>query len=103
MKGTISQPIVAFCILCVVLVITTLVGMKRPGASSVLASSPAPVAQQSGPASQWEYQTMLARSPEELVAQANQGGTQSWEMVSAVHVLNTNRYQWVGFFKRLKR
>jgi hypothetical protein len=101
-KGTIFQPVAAFLVLCVVLVITTLVGMKRPGASSVLASSSAPVAQ-SGPASQWEYQTMGAKSPEELVAQANQGGTQSWEMVSAVHVLNTNRYQWVGFFKRLKR
>jgi hypothetical protein len=102
-KGTISQPVAAFLVFCVVLVITTLVGMKKPGASSIQAASHAPVAQQSGPASQWEYQTMVARSPEELVAQANQGGTQSWEMVSAVHVLNTNRYQWVGFFKRLKR
>ena len=43
---------------------------------------------------------MVAKSPEELAAQANRGGTDSWEMVSAVHVLNTNRYQWVGFFKR---
>ncbi|HZI58873.1 MAG TPA: hypothetical protein VFF39_18970 [Verrucomicrobiae bacterium] len=103
MKGTISQPVAAFLVFCVVLVITTLVGMKKPGASSIQAASHAPVAQQSGPASQWEYQTMVARSPEELAAQANQGGTQSWEMVSAVHVLNTNRYQWVGFFKRLKR
>jgi hypothetical protein len=46
---------------------------------------------------------MVAKSPEVLVTQANQGGTQSWELVSAVHVLNTDRYQWVGFFKRLKR
>jgi hypothetical protein len=67
------------------------------------ASSPMPVAAQAGTTSQWEYQTMVAKTPEELAAQANRGGTDSWEMVSAVHVLNTNRYQWVGFFKRLKR
>ena len=66
------------------------------------ASSPTP-AQQAETTSRWEYQTMVAKSPEELAAQANRGGTDSWEMVSAVHVLNTNRYQWVGFFKRLKR
>jgi len=60
------------------------------------------VSQSSEPA-HWEYQTMVAKSPEALVTQANQGGTQSWELVSAVHVLNTDRYQWVGFFKRLKR
>jgi hypothetical protein len=46
---------------------------------------------------------MVAKSPEALVPQANQGGTQSWELVSAVHVLNTNRYEWVGFFQRPKR
>lgn len=66
-------------------------------------ASPAPVAQQAGPAPHWEYQIKAAQSPEALVAEANQGGGESWEMVSAVHVLNTNRYQWVGFFKRLKQ
>lgn len=86
-----------FLVLSAALLVMTL-AFKRSEASS-----PAPVAPQSASTSQWEYQTMVAKSPEELAAQANRGGTDSWEMVSAVHVLNTNRYQWVGFFKRLKR
>src|SRR5262245_55623530 len=66
-------------------------------------ASPASATQQAEPVSHWEYQIKVAKSPEALVAEANQGGGESWEMVSAVHVLNTNRYQWVGFFKRLKQ
>jgi hypothetical protein len=86
-----------FLVLSAALLVMTL-ALKRSEASS-----PGPVAAQAETTSQWEYQTMAAQSPEELAAQANRGGAQSWEMVSAVHVLNTNRYQWVGFFKRLKR
>ena len=89
----------AIFLFCAALLVMTL-ALNRSGASSTIAS--ASVAQSSEPA-QWEYQTMVAKSPEALIMQANQGGTQSWELVSAVHVLNTDRYQWVGFFKRLKR
>jgi hypothetical protein len=74
--------------------------LNKSDASPAIAS--ATVAPSSEPA-HWEYQTMVAKSPEALVTQANQGGSQSWELVSTVHVLNTDRYQWVGFFKRLKR
>ena len=99
---TISRSAVIFLVLSAALLVVT-VALQRSEAFPALASSPAPRAPQAGPISQWEYQTMVAKSPEELVGQANRGGTDSWEMVSAVHVLNTNRYQWVGFFKRLKR
>jgi hypothetical protein len=93
-----TPPTVAvFLVLSAALLAVTLTQKKSE------VSSPAPNAAQAETTSQWEYQTMVAKSPEELVVQANRGGTDSWEMVSAVHVLNTNRYQWVGFFKRLKR
>ena len=93
---TIPRTAAVLFVLSALLVMT--LALKRSEASS---SAPAPV--QAETTSQWEYQTMVAKSPEELAAEANRGGTDSWEMVSAVHVLNTNRYQWVGFFKRLKR
>jgi len=93
----ISRTAAAFLVLSAALLVMTL-ALKRSEASS-----PASAATQVETTAQWEYQTMVAKSPEELAAQANRGGTDSWEMVSAVHVLNTNRYQWVGFFKRLKK
>ena len=91
-----STAVFLFCAALLVMTST----LNSSDASPTIAS--ASVAQSSEPA-HWEYQTMVAKSPEALVTQANQGGAQSWEMVSAVHVLNTDRYQWVGFFKRLKR
>lgn len=93
----IPRTVAVFLVLSAALLVMTLT-LKRSEASS-----PAPGVAQAEITSQWEYQTMVAKTPDELVAQANRGGTDSWEMVSTVHVLNTNRYQWVGFFKRLKR
>jgi hypothetical protein len=101
MKQMFSGLAATFLVLCLVLFSMTLA--TRPSAASLArASSVAPYAQNQ-PASQWECQTMVAKSPEALAALANQGAAHSWELVSAVHVLNTNRYQWVGFFKRLKQ
>jgi hypothetical protein len=77
--------------------------LKKSEASSVADASAGPLAQPSQTGPRWEYQSMAAKSPDELVAGANQGGAESWELVSTVHVLNTKQYQWVGFFKRLKR
>ena len=97
MRKIIPGTLAVFLVLSAALLATTLTLKKSE------ASSPAANAAQAETTSQWEYQTMVAKSPEELAAQANRGGSDSWEMVSAVHVLNTSRYQWVGFFKRLKR
>ena len=97
MRKMIPRTVAVFLVLSAALLAMTLTLKKSE------AYSHAPNAPDDQTMSQWEYQTMVAKSPEELVAQANRGGTDSWEMVSAVHVLNTNRYQWVGFFKRLKR
>jgi hypothetical protein len=93
----IPRTVAVFLVLSAALLAMTLTLKKSE------ASSPARNAPQAETTAQWEYQIMVAKSPEELVAQANRAGTDSWEMVSSVHVLNTNRYQWAGFFKRLKR
>ena len=91
-----SDPKAVTLILVVALATMTLAFTRSQAAST--ADAP-----QTEMSSRWEYQSITAKSPEELAAQANQGGSDSWEMVSAVHVLNTNRYQWVGFFKRPKK
>ena len=101
MKSLFSRPAAAFLVPCTLLALALV--LTRVDTSHVRASANAPAAQQSAAPARWEYQTLAAKSPEALVALANQGGADSWELVSAVHVLNTNQYQWVGFFKRVKR
>jgi len=77
--------------------------MKVSQAPPAAASASASVSPPSEAAARWEYQTMVANSPEALTAQANQGGTEAWELVSVVQVINQRRYEWAGFFKRIKR
>ena len=82
----------AFLILGVALLSITL-ALKRSDAS--------PLAQQSE-APHWEYKVLAAQSSEALMLQANQSGAESWELVNAVHVTDSN-LKWVGFFKRRKQ
>jgi hypothetical protein len=49
---------------------------------------------------QWEYKTINAASEQDVVDQANQLGSQNWEMVSVVKVSGTPG--WRAFFKRPK-
>ena len=44
---------------------------------------------------------MSAKTSDTLLAQANQAGAESWELVNVVHRTNSN-LEWVGFFKRLQ-
>jgi len=46
----------------------------------------------------WEYKLINAVSEQDVIDQANQLGTQSWEMVSIVRVTGTPA--WRAFFKR---
>lgn len=50
---------------------------------------------------QWEYKVITAASEQDVVDQANQLGTQEWELVSVVRVSGPLAYR--AFFKRLKK
>lgn len=50
---------------------------------------------------QWEYKMISAANEQDIVNQANQLGTQDWEMVSAVKVSGSP--PWRAFFKRVKK
>jgi len=50
---------------------------------------------------EWEYKTVSANSEQDVVNQANQLGSQEWEMVSVVRV--TGSPGWRAFFKRTKK
>jgi hypothetical protein len=94
---TLYRSAAAFLILGVALLSITL-ALKRSDASPAAAASNPSAAQQSE-APRWEYKVVAAKSSEGLLVQANQDGTASWELVSAVHVTDSN-LKWVGFFKR---
>ena len=51
---------------------------------------------------QWEYNVLVANSYEEFLSQANDLGSQSWELVS-VSFRENDVPHFVGFFKRIKR
>jgi hypothetical protein len=57
-------------------------------------SSPASSVEQE----QWEYKLLTATSEQDVIDQANQLGTQGWEMVSVVRL--TGSPAWRAFFKR---
>ena len=50
---------------------------------------------------QWEYKMITAATEQDVVDQADQLGSQEWELVSVVHVSGSPA--WRAFFKRLKR
>jgi len=51
---------------------------------------------------QWEYNVLVADSYEEFLSQANDRGSQAWELVS-VTFRERDTPHFVGFFKRIKR
>jgi len=87
----------ALLILGVALLSITLALQRSDAAPALASSNPPPAQQNEGP--RWEYKVVSAKSSEGLLVQANQDGTASWELVSAVHVTDSN-LKWVGFFKR---
>jgi hypothetical protein len=91
----------AACLILGVALLSIPLALKPSDTSTVVASSNTALAQPRE-APRWEYKTLAAKSPEALMVQANQNVAESWELVNAVHVTDSN-LKWVGIFKRRKQ
>jgi len=76
--------------------VTASVGNNTQTQLLALVVKPAPITPQ------WEYNVLVANSYEEFLSQANDLGSQSWELVG-VSFRENDVPHFVGFFKRIRR
>jgi hypothetical protein len=101
MTTTILRPAAFLFTLGVMLLSLTVVSTNADRSGGIGASK-VPVAQANVSVITWEHRIITAKDPQALADRANQLGSESWELVSVVQVLNDSRYSWAGFLKRPK-